>query len=184
MCVPVRSTPAAYGHRILCLTVTRSRWCSVQQLDGCSLDMTAHPVSQTCCPSSSGEAWSRDVQTQPSPCCIKSEMDTSWHPLRTSRQWREFSPALTHTTTYSTRQIPWYSGSHSTRAPYACGTRFPTPWPWLCHPTPSGIEWARCSTRPETKLPPAMSPPWRLLHMIQEAPERAPSIPLITLLSD
>ena len=78
--------------------------------------MSAHPVSQTCCPSSSGEAWSRDVQTQPSPCCIKSETDTSWHPPRTSRQWREFSPALTHTITYSTRQIPWYSGINSTPA--------------------------------------------------------------------
>ena len=55
--------------------------------------------------------------------------------------------------------------------PYDCGMRFLTLWPWLRRPTPSGIEWARCSTRPETKPPPAMSP---------RAPPPAPRSPALT----
>ena len=187
MCVPEWSRPAVCGHHMLCLTVTRSRWCSVQQLDGYSPNMTTNPVSQTCCPSSSSEAWSRDMQTQPSPCCIRSETDTSWHLPRTSRQWREFSPALTHIITYSTRQIPWYSGIHSTRTSYDFGTCFLTPWPWLCRPMPSGIGWAKRSTRPETNLPPSQEHPLALPVSYAVSPlymQGVPSIQLITLLSN
>ena len=167
MCVPERSTPAVCGHHMLCLTVTRSRWCSIQQLDGYFPNMTANPVSQTCCPSSSSEAWSRDMQTQPSPCCIRSETDTSWHLPRTSRQWREFSPALTHIITYSTRQIPWYSGIHSTRTSYDFGTCFLTPWPRLCRQCLPASSEPSAPPDPRLICPPAKSTPWRFLYHMQ-----------------
>ena len=48
ICILEQNTPAVSGHHTLCLTVTRSRWCSVQQLDGYLPDMTAHPAPQIC----------------------------------------------------------------------------------------------------------------------------------------
>ena len=74
------------------------------------------------------------------------------------------------------------------RTPYDCGMRFLTLWPWLRRPTPSGIEWARCSTRPETKPPPALSPrappPPGAYCIWYRKRQRELSIQLITLLSD
>ena len=135
---PIITVPVDPEESPCCMpTATISAW-ELHSLEA----MRAHPASQTCCSSSSGEAWSRDVQTQPSPCCIRSETDIpdiSHAPHANDGNSRQRSPTSLH-------PIPdRYPGTVTFLQP--------------AHRTiVERVEWARCSTRPETNLSPARSP--------------------------
>ena len=127
--------------------------------------MTAHPVSQTCCPSSK---WRSLEQRRADTAHTVLYKIRNGHLLTSPTHLTPVMGILArahphHYVQYQTdtlvQKYPFYP--HMVQLWNA----LPNTVAWLCHPIPSGIKWDRCSIRPETNLPPAMSPPWRLLHM-------------------